>query len=182
MIAQGILREGEPIELLDGLLIRKDRSKTAENPRTVGHHHAWVVDQLGELNPDLRKSGCFIRLQQPLTIQPDNEPEPDASIVRGTSADFRERHPSATDALCVIEVADSSLHRDRTTKHRVYAEAGIPHYVLINLVGRVIEVYTRPDRRTGRYDSLALLKPGETLQLPTAAEIMLDVPVDKLLP
>jgi hypothetical protein len=34
MIAAGILREGEPTELIDGILVRKDRSDRGGNPRT----------------------------------------------------------------------------------------------------------------------------------------------------
>lgn len=182
MISQGILAEGQPIELLDGLLIRKDRSKAGENPMTVGHHHAWAVDQLAQLNERFSSYGCFIRTQQPVSLKPDSEPEPDASILRGNSSDFRDRHPTSVDVLCVIEVADSSLNHDRTTKQRIYAESGITRFIIINLIDRVIEIYKNPDGEAGRYASVETLKPGETLDLPTTGAVFIDVAVSKLLP
>jgi Uma2 family endonuclease len=68
-----------------------------------------------------------------------------------------------------VEVADSSLERDRTTKLRIYASAGIPQYCLIDLRDRRIELYEDPDRERGVYrerrelagsDTLGLLLPG----------------------
>ncbi len=43
-----------------------------------------------------------------------------------------------------VEVADETLRRDRTTKKRIYARAGIPVYWIVNLPERRIEVYTDP--------------------------------------
>jgi Uma2 family endonuclease len=43
-----------------------------------------------------------------------------------------------------MEVADTSLRRDRSTKRRIYARAGIPVYWIANLPGRRFEVYTDP--------------------------------------
>jgi Uma2 family endonuclease len=45
----------------------------------------------------------------------------------------------------VIEVADTSLKRDRNAKLRSYARAGIGEYWIVNLESRAIEVYTDPD-------------------------------------
>ena len=50
----------------------------------------------------------------------------------------------------MIEVADSSLHRDRGTKQRIYADAGIPQYVIVNLIEQVVEVYERAASGTGK--------------------------------
>ncbi|NLX96074.1 MAG: hypothetical protein GXY83_07850 [Rhodopirellula sp.] len=35
--------------------------------------------------------------------------------------------------LCVIEVADASLHHDRTVKQQIYADSGLPQYIILNL-------------------------------------------------
>jgi len=182
MIAQGILREGEPIELLNGLLVRKNRSKTGDDPMTVGHEHVWAVYQLDELNEQLKPHHCFIRTRQPITIPPDNEPEPHAAILKGAPEDYRRRLPGPADILVVIEVADSSLQDDRTAKQRIYATAGISLYIIINLVGRVVEIYTMPDVRLGRYASMNTLKHGETLPLPTVAGAVVNVAIERLLP
>ncbi len=147
MIAAGILEEGEPIELLDGLLVAKDRGPGM----TVHPLHSLIVNKLVRLARALEDLGCHLRTQSPVTILPRNEPEPDGSIVRGRPEDYIDRHPTPADTSCVIEVADSSLARDRTTKQRIYAGAGIPQYCLINLAVRRIELHEDPDRERGVY-------------------------------
>jgi Uma2 family endonuclease len=177
MIRDRVLEEGEPYELLDGQIVRKDRSAKGEDPMTVGYDHAWAVTNLGQLNPRFNALGCHIRLQQPIELPPDHEPEPDAAIVRGTVDDYRGRHPSPVDVLCVIEVADASLRRDRTTKLRIYADAGIERSLIINLPQQTIEIYTQPQIGHGRYAQSTTLTLDQTVSFPTVAaqEVTLDV-------
>ena len=87
MIATGILREGEPYELLEGFVVRKDRSAAGEEPMTVGSEHVWVVQRLAKLDAKLKNFGAHMRVQSPVSLPPYNEPEPDGSIVRGTIED-----------------------------------------------------------------------------------------------
>ena len=180
MIEARILAEGAPIELLDGFLVRKDRSKAGGDPMTVGHHHAWVVDALTNLAGDVVRLGARLRIQQPITLPPDDEPEPDATIF--AAGDFRERHPGPADIFCVVEAADSSLRHDRTTKQRIYASHGIPQYVIVNLEENVIEDYRRPDVGAGRYDPPVVLRRGQTVSFELGGDRRLDVAVESLLP
>jgi Uma2 family endonuclease len=180
MISSGILEEGQPIELLDGMLIHKDRSHAGDNPMTVGFFHAWVVDQLNLLNERLRPHGCYLRTQQPIRLPPDGEPEPDGTIVRGSPDQYRESLPTAGDVLYVIEAADSSLIRDRTTKQRIYADAGIARYLLINLVDRVIEVRSNAVVGEGKYASTEILGRQDILRLDMPNGIQIEIPVDSL--
>ena len=183
MIAKGILAEGEPIELLDGFLIRKDRSKKGADPMTVGHHHAWAVAQLMQtFFPFTASHGCHIRIQQPVTIPPDHEPEPDAVIARNDASDFKHGHPRAEDIFCIVEVADSSLQRDRTTKHRIYAEANIAQYVIVNLVDGVVEEYRDPAAETGAYLSSRSYRKGDTIPFAVGGGRSVSVPAADLLP
>lgn len=182
MIAERIVPEGEPYELLDGHLVRKDRSAAGEDPMTVGHEHAWSVRALAKLNPKLKRLGCFIQTQQPVSLPPFQEPEPDGAVVRGTEDDFRQRHPGAADVTCVIEVADSSLRRDRTTKLRIYADSGVTRYIILNLLDRAVEVYDEPLVGKGRYGRTETLTTGQSVELPAAAKKRLKVPVRSLLP
>ena len=48
MIEAAILPEGEPIELIDGLLVRKDRSAVGADPMTVGHAHRPGRDTIAQ--------------------------------------------------------------------------------------------------------------------------------------
>jgi len=88
-----------------------------------------------------------IRIQSAVTLV-ESEPEPDLALVRGDARSYLLKHPQASDVGLVIEVAETSLTRDRTEKKRIYALAGIPTYWIINLVDRQIEEYTSPSGPT----------------------------------
>jgi hypothetical protein len=182
MIEQGILPEGEPYELLGGQVVRKDRSARGEDPMTVGHQHAWVVKTLGKEGRKLEKLGCHLQTQQPISLPPRDEPEPDAAIIVGSEDDYMDRHPAAADVLCVIEVADASLLNDRTIKLRAYADAGIPMYIIINLPDRMVEVYTEPLKGKHRYGQSVTLGLSDKLTLPGTRGRQLTVPVKRLFP
>ena len=182
MIDAGILPEGEPIELLDGFLVRKDRSKAGEDPMTVGFGHVWAVKNLSRVLSEAESHGCHVGVQQPVALPPDCAPEPDGAITRGTPDDYRVRYPSAADIPCIIEVSDSSLQHDRVTKRRIYAEAGIEQYVLINLVDGVVEVFASPVPAIGTYERDMVLRPGEVVRFSTGNGQGIDVEVVRLLP
>jgi Uma2 family endonuclease len=182
MIEAGILREGEPYELLDGLLIRKDRSAAGAAPDSVGNEHAVAVTLLNELFPKLERLGCHVRIQQPISLPPHDEPEPDGAVVIGLPGDYRTHHPGPGDVTCVIEVADSSLQRDRNTKSRIYASAAIPAYVVVNLIDGVVERYNRPSPKKGRFEQKVVLQAADRIELPAGVGKILKVAVRSLLP
>jgi Uma2 family endonuclease len=182
MIDLGILPSGSPYELIDGQLVRKDRSKKGDDPTTVGTEYAWTVKTIAKLDAKLKRLGSHMQTQQPLQLSSDGEPEPDGAIIRGTEDDYRDRLPTNADATCVIEVADSSLQWDRTTKQRLYAAADIPQYVIINLVDRCVEVHTDPQPERGIYGKRIVLQGKGRLELNTAKAKTLNVAVRSLLP
>jgi Uma2 family endonuclease len=176
MLETGILEEGAPIELLDGFLVLKDRG----DAMTVNPLHALIVNRLMRISAELEERGAHLRLQCPITLPPDQEPEPDAVIVRGGLEAFLEEHPTAKDVCCAVEIADTSLERDRTTKQRIYAAAGIPQYVLANLKQRQVEIYQEPEPEAGRYRQIRIAVDGDVqLNLPRG---LVSLPVKMLLP
>jgi len=134
MLQAGILTEDDPLELLDGWLV----PKMMKNPS-----HRVVTELVRKGLEQNLPAGWFVSSQDPITL-PTSEPEPDVAVVRGQLRDYLARHPGPKDLAMVVEVADVSLHRDRTTKKRLYAEAGIPFYWIVNLVDSRIEVYSDP--------------------------------------
>jgi Uma2 family endonuclease len=162
MIEAGILEEGEPIELLDGLLVRRNRGEGM----TTNPLHVLAVSKLNvRIVAGLGNQLCHVRMQSPITLPPRDEPEPDLVIVRGRLEDFADHHPGPADVTCVIEVAGSSLGRDRTVKQRIYATAGIPQYVIVNLVRSRVEVFADPDPAQGRYRRRTERVAGEEIAL-----------------
>ncbi len=161
MIAQGILAEGEPLELIDGLLVPKDRAAAGGDPMTVGPEHQLAVKKLTRLAPRFEALGCHLSIQGPVRLPPKDEPEPDAAVVAGAAEDYARRHPGPTEVWSLIEVSDSSIERDRTTKLRVYAAAGIRQYVIVNLVDRRVELHEEPIPAEGRFGRGPALRAGD---------------------
>jgi len=64
----------------------------------------------------------------------------------GSPRDYRDAHPAT--ALLIVEVADTTLLFDRTTKASLYARAGIADYWVLNLVDEVVEIHRNPQRST----------------------------------
>ena len=154
MISTGILLEGAPIELIDGLLVQKDRRDNCGAITMVGPRHATAVQKLPRLLETAVAGHPFhARSQQPITLSGLGEPEPDTALVAGTPDDYSGHHPGPADVRLVAEIADSSLAYDRTTKQRVYATACIPLFWIVNLHDDVIEVYETPLPDQGRYQT-----------------------------
>jgi Uma2 family endonuclease len=57
---------------------------------------------------------------------------------------YKDREAWAEDAMLVIEVADSSLAYDRSTKRRLHAEAEIPEYWVVDCGAETVEVHREP--------------------------------------
>ena len=138
----GILGREDRVELLDGILVRK----MTKGPR----HTLAIVDGVRFLNTALA-AGWHARSEAPIEISTGpigvSVPEPDLSVVRGLSTDYRERHPGPAEVGLVVEVADSTLLDDRRGLRR-YAWAGIPTVWIVNLQAGTVEVYTEPSGPT----------------------------------
>ena len=182
MMRSDIVREGDTIELIDGLLVRKDRSRRGDNMMTHGTRHALLVKRFVRLLMNWCESqGCHLQIQLPIVLSPVNAPEPDLAVIRGSEEDDATVHPGAADVALAIEVADSSLATDRSTKHRLYATAGIPVYWLVNIPELQVEVFEQPDVFTGKYQQTTIVSAGGFLRLALETGEKLEIEVGELL-
>lgn len=139
----------------------------------IGTPHAWTVGQLTRLlNRSRWAEQAFIFCQSPLSL-PDSEPEPDVMVLK--LADYRRRLPEPTDVLLLIEVADSSVHYDRSRKLPLYARHGVPEVWLIDLNTRVAEVQRQP--AGDRYQTVTTPNVLTPLAFPE-----LSIPLEDILP
>jgi Uma2 family endonuclease len=134
MIREGILTDDDPVELLEGWLV----AKTSKNPR-----HRVATRRLRLALERILPAGWYVEAQEPITT-PDSEPEPDVAVIRGETRDYLDRHPGPEDLARVVEVADTTLERDRNSKKRLYARASIGVYWILNLADNQLEVYSEP--------------------------------------
>jgi len=165
MIAAGILREGQPTELIDGVLVRRDRSDRGGDSMAHGPRHSLTLKRTERQLRAVEAYGFHLHVQLPVTLGAIQEPEPDVSVVRGKAEDYLERHPGQADILALVEVSDSTLEYDRTTKQRLFAAAGIGTYLIVNLPDERIEVYQQPLVSEGRYAARTDYVAGQTLRL-----------------
>lgn len=150
MVDAGVLTTDDRVELIDGHIV----PMSPQNSR-----HATAVEMTRRALESVCPGSSLIRAQFPLALGSASEPEPDLAIVPGTIEDYIDRHPS--EALLVVEVADSSLAKDREEKRLLYARHGIPAYWIINLVDQHLEVYRDP--ASGDYKSKTTLERNDTV-------------------
>jgi hypothetical protein len=89
MPQSGALREGSPIELLDGVLVWKDRRDHEGSFMVVGIRRTNTVERLYRLLDRATEGhGGFVRSQQPVRLSDFSVPEPDVMILRGDHENF----------------------------------------------------------------------------------------------
>ncbi len=148
----GFLTDDDRVELLEGWIVPK---MTHRPP------HAWAVSRVERLLKSYLGDRWYIRVQSPIDTA-DSEPEPDVAVVRGSENDYLHNHPTTGEIALVVEVAETSIIKDRR-KARIYADALIPEYWIINLAEGMVERFTIPDPKTHTYRQTVVLKRGDKL-------------------
>jgi hypothetical protein len=169
----GILKDGEKVELLEGLLVEK----MPHNPP-----HATAITKISRALFTRLNEAWVVRVQLPITTL-ESEPEPDFVVALGGVEQYEQGHPGPADVALVIEVADSTLEQDRDDKKRIYARARLPIYWIVNIPEARIEVYTQP--RAGKnpiYRQRRDYLPAETIPLVIAGQDVGSIAVHDLLP
>jgi Uma2 family endonuclease len=102
--------------------------------------HTLATTKTGDILRQIFAGQAWISLQNPLAT-PDSQPEPDVSAIPGRLADYND-HPQR--ALLIVEVADTTLFYDTTTKAELYATAGIEDYWVLDIDGKKLQVFRDP--------------------------------------
>ncbi|MGI0492190.1 Uma2 family endonuclease [Alkalinema pantanalense CENA528] len=138
-IEAGIFDE-QPVELLQGDLVVMAPEGTA--------HAAFSSDAADYLRR-LLGDRAQIRDAKPITLPNNSEPQPDLAIVKPLGMEYRNHHPYPEDIFWLIEYAQSTLAKDLGQKQRIYAEAGIQEYWVVNLQDFHLRVFRA--LQTGQY-------------------------------
>jgi Uma2 family endonuclease len=136
MAEVGILKSTDRVELIRGEIVEMS---------PIGRRHYAFVNNLSQLLITLLAGRAIVAVQGPIVLADHTEPEPDLAVIRHRTPPYKEREAHAEDALLLIEVAESSLAYDRSTKVRLYATAGIPEYWVVDCVAETVDVYRTPD-------------------------------------
>lgn len=174
MLAAGILRSGDPVELIDGYLVQK-MSRNPPHDAAIDLFRAALAPHVGP--------GMMLRSQQAVSLL-ESEPEPDFALVRGNARSFAQQHPRPRQIVLVAEVADSSLGTDRGPKAVAYARNGLPVYWIINLEEGRVEVYSDPDPAATppAYRTRTDYQPGQDVPIVLDGATVGTLPAADLLP
>ncbi|MEH2048818.1 Uma2 family endonuclease [Nostoc sp.] len=123
MIDAGILSDRK-VELLKGEIVEMSPE---------GEPHAYSSGEAGDYLAKLLTGQAKIRHAKPITLPNNSEPEPDIAIVQPLGREYRQHHPYPENIFWLIEYSNSSLEKDLETKSKIYAEAGILEYWVVNL-------------------------------------------------
>jgi Uma2 family endonuclease len=167
----GILAEDDRVELLAGEIVEMS---------PIGPRHAGTVDRLTRLFSSRLGARVIVRTQNPILLRAeDSEPQPAIALLRPRADYYTRAHPEAQDVYLVIEVADTSLEKDREVKFPIYASAGILEAWLLNVSAGHVEIHRRPT--ASGYADVRLLQPDESVTPLAFPDLTLTV-ADLLIP
>lgn len=147
----GILEE-QRVELLNGKIVDMSPINSA---------HAGIVNRLNHLRSQWLQGDYILSVQNPVSLNQFSEPEPDLAVLRFRSDFYKNSHPNSEETLLIVEVAETSLEKDRAVKLPIYADHNIPEVIIINLKDQQIEHFHQP--KDGRYEVEQVLLFGEAM-------------------
>jgi Uma2 family endonuclease len=139
----GIITPDERVELIDGEVYEM---------APVGPRHIWSVIYLNKYLLALAGDEMFVSPQSGVTIGKRRQPYPDFAVLRLAPGKLPGEAPQSEDCVLLVEIADSSADFDRRKKSRLYAEANIPEYWVLDLPTKHVVVHRRP--RAGGYQDV----------------------------
>jgi Uma2 family endonuclease len=152
-LAETGLFEGQHLELIEGELIDK-MGKKRPHVTFLVRLMKWLTEVFG---------ADYIIPESPIDVAPEdnptNEPEPDLIVLNRDFNQFLSANPRPHDLRLVIEVADSTVGFDLTTKAALYARAGIVDYWVLDVPGRRLIVHRSP--QAGHYASVVAYSANE---------------------
>jgi Uma2 family endonuclease len=126
------------LELVGGELISK-MGKNRPHVNALIVLQAWLVQVFGVQ---------YVNPETPIDVAPEdnptNEPQPDLIVLARPSREFQESNPRPEDLRLVVEISDSTLGFDLTTKAALCARAGIVEYWVLDIQARRLVVHRDP--------------------------------------
>lgn len=136
IIESGILAADERVELIGGQLFKTAAKGTAHSA-AVTRIERTLSQQFGDR--------VLLRFQDPIYLNDLSEPEPDVAIVKMHPLDYEDHHPTPAEIFWLIEVADTTLKRDRELKAPAYGRSQIQEYWILDVQARQLFVFREPN-------------------------------------
>lgn len=160
-------------ELIQGRIVRMAPQK---------HPHRWTISRIARLLFAATTPKDWLVVEGTLYLNDLSAPEPDFHLFDVPEGTPDDKLPKP---ILVIEVSYKTYRRDTGSKLRLYAQAGIEDYWVVNLLENRVEVYRDPINPTGmpdgwQYRSVTYFTPGQAISMLKRPAISL--PVADMLP
>ena len=151
MIDTGVFRPEDRVELIEGELL---------DMTPIGPPHSGFTGTLNMMFAGKLDGRAFVTSHTPLDLDLRTEVYPDLLVLKRRDDNYQRSNPGPEAVWLIVEVADSSLRYDLETKRKLYAKAGVPRLWVVDVNGRRIHDFSRPDRESGRYAEEAVVDRG----------------------
>jgi Uma2 family endonuclease len=165
----GILGEDSRVELIEGELI---------DMAPIGSRHVRAVNILTELLVPQARGVAVVSVQNPMSLPPDNGPQPDIALLKPRADNYGNSLPTAQDVLLIIEVADTTARYDREVKAALYARHGVQEFWLVDVQEKAVEIYLEPGSKGYR----KLLRPESVETVSPVSLPDVSVPLGEIWP
>jgi len=164
MAEAGILTPEDRVELIEGEIIQMS---------PIGNRHAGCVNRATDLFTFVFRGKATVTVQNPVRLNKYNEPQPDLVLAKPRADYYASKHPTGEDVFLVLEVADTTLRKDRNVKLPIYARLEVPEVWIEDLAHDLILVFR--DRAAKSYNTSLTLRRGDSLSVAAFPEVTFKV-------
>lgn len=160
----GLLDPSKRIELVNGEVYEM----------AIGENHASTVIRLSKLFEHTFGNQALVSTQNPVRMGDLGLPQPDLTLLKPRDDFYAHAHPTPSEVLLLIEIADSTIRYDRDIKLPSYAQNGIHEVWIVNLNAGYTEIYRDP--LGGEYLTKFVVQKGQSvapLAFPDGAVVLL---------
>jgi Uma2 family endonuclease len=100
---------------------------------------------------------ALVSIQNPVRVDEHDLPQPDAALLRPRRDFYGQAKARPEDVLLLVEVSDSTLRIDLGRKTRIYADAGVGGYWVVDLKNQVVYLHPHPVAAADRYTNRQVL-------------------------
>ena len=135
MVATGVLTKYDRVELIDGDML---------NMAPIGPPHSAVVARLTKQFVFSVVDSAIVSPGGSIRLGDYSVPQPDLMLLKPRADFYAGQIPTPSDVLLLVEVSESSLAFDQSTKRALYARHGVEEYWVVDIPDKRVHVYRRP--------------------------------------
>jgi Uma2 family endonuclease len=135
MVATGVLTKYDRVELIDGDMI---------DMAPIGPPHSAAMARLNRLFVLALGDTAIVSPGGSVKLGDYSVPQPDLMLLKPRADFYAGQIPLPPDVLLLVEVSESSLAFDQSTKRALYARHGVVEYWVVDIPSKRVHVYREP--------------------------------------